>query len=222
MTSFLKSALKSRSISSRIMSTQPTSSLNFSLNPRLEKETPSPPVPLAAKWAQSFPLSTSPFHPSNSTSSDPTQVNTKSLLNLAQGVPGHAPPQPLISKMESEFKAQPPDIVHGYMHVFGEPKLREALAQDLRVIYGAGKERLNSENVALTSGCNLAFAVVAQSLSQTGDRAILPSPWVSSYPTHACERNTRRWNVNRKRKGKGMSFGKCCSFPFSLHSSLSC
>lgn len=166
----------------RIMTNTPKSSVNFSLNPRLELETPSPPVPLAASWAKSFPLKTSPFHQSNPSASNqsaPSDINSKHLLNLAQGVPGHNPPPALISKMKDEFESPPPAVTHGYMQVFGEPKLREALSEDLRQIYGAEKERLNADNVAITSGANLAFAVVSQALAKDGDSAVLPTPWVS-------------------------------------------
>jgi len=81
--------------------------------------------------------------------------------------------------MKDEFESPPPAVTHGYMQVFGEPKLREALSEDLRQIYGAEKERLNADNVAITSGANLAFAVVSQALAKDGDSAVLPTPWVS-------------------------------------------
>ncbi|KAH6911046.1 aminotransferase [Coprinopsis sp. MPI-PUGE-AT-0042] len=47
----------------------------------------------------------------------------------------------------------------------GEPALREATD-------------INSDDIALTAGCNLAFVAAAMSLASQGDEVILPAPWM--------------------------------------------
>jgi aspartate/methionine/tyrosine aminotransferase len=52
--------------------------------------------------------------------------------------------------------------------------LREALAADISGFYGA---TVTAAQVAITAGCNLAFAMAMQVLAAEGDAVLLPTPW---------------------------------------------
>jgi aspartate/methionine/tyrosine aminotransferase len=58
--------------------------------------------------------------------------------------------------------------------VLGLPALREEVAQQWGVAYNA---QINAENVAITSGCNQAFAAVISAIANAGDEVLLPAPW---------------------------------------------
>ncbi|PWN91949.1 PLP-dependent transferase [Acaromyces ingoldii] len=143
----------------------------YGLNPHLAKACPEPPVPLAKAWAASYPGSSSPFASSSSSSS--ASPPSQPLLNLAQGVPGHAPHASLIERMSQEAKRAPMET-HGYGHVFGDASLRQALSHDLSTVYGA---EVSVDKVACTAGCNMAAAVVFHALAQPGEAIVLPTPW---------------------------------------------
>lgn len=87
-------------------------------------------------------------------------------------------------------------------------ELREAVAEDVNAVYrgargaqgavngggkGGGKGEVTSAEVAITAGCNLAFAVAAMTLAGPGDRIVIPTPWVSV--GYDVERRGRRANV---------------------------
>jgi aspartate/methionine/tyrosine aminotransferase len=47
----------------------------------------------------------------------------------------------------------------------------------MKVVYGEGSDiNLELDDVALTSGCNLAFAAVVMAIADPGDEFILPVP----------------------------------------------
>ena len=64
----------------------------------------------------------------------------------------------------------------GYCPYDGEPTLRKALAAEMRIRYGDSTD-VNSEDIALTTGCNLAFVAAIMSIADAGDEVILPVPW---------------------------------------------
>jgi hypothetical protein len=64
----------------------------------------------------------------------------------------------------------------GYCDGRGECELRDALVQEMKVVYGNNVD-INLEDVALTAGCNLAFVATVMSLAEAGDEVILPVPW---------------------------------------------
>ncbi|KAH6896142.1 aminotransferase [Coprinopsis sp. MPI-PUGE-AT-0042] len=83
------------------------------------------------------------------------------LLDMSQGVPGVPPPESLRSAIANASAA--PDSF-GYCRWDGEPALPET--------------DINSDDIALTAGCNLAFVAAAMSLASQGDEVILPAPWM--------------------------------------------
>lgn len=92
---------------------------------------------------------------------------------MSQGVPGIHPPKFLQTAL-GEAASSPSSF--GYCPADGEPLLRRALAEEMRVIYGAEADVM-SDDIALTTGCNMAFVATIMSLADAGDEVILPMPW---------------------------------------------
>ena len=55
--------------------------------------------------------------------------------------------------------------------------MRRALVEEMKCVYGADAS-LNIDDVALTSGCNMAFVAAVMALADAGDEVILPIPWL--------------------------------------------
>jgi len=89
-------------------------------------------------------------------------------LDLTQAVPGYPTHPELLERL-----AQAASIT-GYGPIDGDPALREALAAEASTFYGAA---IGSGQVAITAGCNLAFAMVMATLAGPGARIGLPTPW---------------------------------------------
>jgi aspartate/methionine/tyrosine aminotransferase len=66
-----------------------------------------------------------------------------------------------------------------YGPIAGDAALRDAYAAHVCEVYGAA---VAPGEVAITAGCNLAFAMVAMLLAKAGDAVLLPTPW---YFNHA-------------------------------------
>lgn len=113
-------------------------------------------IPKAKQWALSY-----------------TPSKGRTLLDVSQGVPGIPPPQALLSAL-SEAAGSPDSC--GYTHVAGEVSLRQALADEMRRVYGDDAD-VSLQDIALTAGCNMAFMATVMSLADAGDEVIIPVPW---------------------------------------------
>ncbi|MEM6304503.1 MAG: aminotransferase [Pseudomonadota bacterium] len=114
-----------------------------------------PPVMEARRWLEGV-----PFPPD------------RPLINVSQAAPVDPPPRPLRAAMAEITLTR--DDAHLYGPVLGLPELRAALAaRTSRHYEGAVEER----EVAITSGCNQAFAAAIAALCAEGDEVILPTPW---------------------------------------------
>ena len=122
------------------------------LNPRL-LATDAPPIPAAAAWRAAYDGRHGP------------------LLDLAQAVPGLPPPDALLERLAAAAR-DPASATYG--PITGDPALRDALAADIAATYGAA---VTPAEVAITSGCNEAFAVTVMALAGPGDAVMLPAPW---------------------------------------------
>ena len=92
---------------------------------------------------------------------------------MSQGVPGSPPTNVLLealAKTSSSLQST------GYGHALGEPKLRAAFAQEMRMVYGQHAD-ISANDVAITAGCNMAFIAAVMCLADAGDEVILPVPW---------------------------------------------
>jgi aspartate/methionine/tyrosine aminotransferase len=96
----------------------------------------------------------------------------RQLINVSQAAPVDPPPAEMREAMAQAILTE--DSAHLYGPVLGLPALREALAARTRRIYGG---QVSADQVAITSGCNEAFAAVIATLCQEDDEVILPVPW---------------------------------------------
>jgi aspartate/methionine/tyrosine aminotransferase len=124
------------------------------VNPRMAATEP-PPVMEARRWiaGRSFPAD-------------------RPLLNLSQAAPVDPPPRELREAMADAVLSDPQ--AHLYGPVLGLPELRAQVAADWSAGYGG---EVREAQVAITSGCNEAFAAVTATLAGAGDEVILPTPW---------------------------------------------
>jgi len=123
-------------------------------NPNIAATTP-PPVMQARRWLEG--LSFAPERP---------------LINVSQAAPVAPPPAPLRAAIAEA--ALNDDTAHLYGPVLGLPALRAEIARQWSAAYGGA---IGAQNVAITAGCNQAFAAAIASLAAPGDEVILPSPW---------------------------------------------
>lgn len=94
------------------------------------------------------------------------------LINVSQAAPVDPPPDALRQVMADVALNR--DDAHLYGPVLGLPALRAELAKQTSRIYGG---KVDAANVAITSGCNQAFAAAIATLCAEGDEIILPTPW---------------------------------------------
>ena len=101
-----------------------------------------------------------------------THPADRPLLNVSQAAPVDPPPAPLRQAMA--------DIVlhdaeaHLYGPVLGLPELRAEVAVQWTTSYGG---KVTADQVAITSGCNQAFAAAIATLCTEGDEVIIPVPY---------------------------------------------
>ncbi len=101
-----------------------------------------------------------------------THPADRPLINVSQAAPVDPPPPALRQAMADAALTR--DDAHLYGPVLGMPALRDALAAQISSHYAA---TVTGDHVAITSGCNQAFAAAIASLCTEGDEVILPTPW---------------------------------------------
>ncbi|MCZ8150420.1 MAG: aminotransferase class I/II-fold pyridoxal phosphate-dependent enzyme, partial [Roseomonas sp.] len=117
------------------------------------RATDAPPIPAARAWAARY------------------DGRAGTALDLTQAVPGYPPPPALLERLAG---AAGDAAAAGYGPIAGDPALRDALAAEMSAFYGAP---IGAAAVAITAGCNLAFAMAMQVLAAEGDAVLLPTPW---------------------------------------------
>jgi hypothetical protein len=101
-----------------------------------------------------------------------THPADRPLINVSQAAPVDPPPPALRQAMADAALTR--DDAHLYGPVLGMPALRDALAAQISTHYEA---TVTGDHVAITSGCNQAFAAAIATLCAEGDEVILPTPW---------------------------------------------
>ena len=119
-----------------------------------------PPVMEARRWLEGV------DHPAD-----------RPLLNVSQAAPVDPPPENLRAAMARMIVEDPTSHIYG--PVLGLPALRQEVAARWSDAYGAA---ITEDNIAITSGCNQAFAASIASLCSDGDEVIIPTPY---YFNHA-------------------------------------
>ncbi|WP_299768425.1 aminotransferase [uncultured Tateyamaria sp.] len=94
------------------------------------------------------------------------------LINVSQAAPVDPPPDALRQAIADAALTK--DDAHLYGPVLGMTALRAGLSDQINRHYDA---RTTAENIAITSGCNQAFAAAIATLCEEGDEVILPTPW---------------------------------------------
>jgi aspartate/methionine/tyrosine aminotransferase len=124
------------------------------LNPNMAATFP-PPVMEARRWLEGAEFSAD-----------------RPLINVSQAAPVDPPPQSLRDAMADAILND--DSTHLYGPVLGLPELRAQVAKDWSAAYNG---MIADRDVAITSGCNQAFAATIATLAAPGDEVILPTPW---------------------------------------------
>ncbi|WP_121025129.1 aminotransferase [Litoreibacter meonggei] len=124
------------------------------LNPNMAATFP-PPVMEARRWIDGVEFPTD-----------------RPLINVSQAAPVDPPPAPLREAM-AQFVLED-DATHLYGPVLGLPELRTEVAAQWTAAYGG---QVSASQVAITSGCNQAFASMIATLCAAGDEVIIPTPW---------------------------------------------
>ena len=94
------------------------------------------------------------------------------LINVSQAAPVEPPHPDMRQAMADAVLGD--DSAHLYGPVLGMPALRSELAARTVRIYGGD---ISAKQVAITSGCNQAFAAAIATLCGEGDEVIIPVPW---------------------------------------------
>ena len=124
------------------------------MRPTLTSGTFDSPVPVAKRWIDGV-----------------TFPPDRPLINVSQAAPVSAPPQALVQAMA---QALGDPATHVYSADLGIPPLRAALANKWAGLYGG---TVRAKQVAITSGCNQAYAAAIAATCGQGDEVILPTPW---------------------------------------------
>jgi len=114
-----------------------------------------PPVMEARRWLEGV------SHPAD-----------RPLLNVSQAAPVDPPPPAMLAAL-SEIVLNDSEA-HLYGPVLGLPALRAEVASQWSASYGG---TITADNVAITSGCNQAFAAAIASLCSEDDEVIIPAPY---------------------------------------------
>jgi len=101
-----------------------------------------------------------------------THPADRPLLNVSQAAPVDPPPAPLREAM-AEIVMQDAGA-HLYGPVLGLPELRQEIASQWTTCYGGA---VHADQVAITSGCNQAFAAAIAALCAEDDEVIIPVPY---------------------------------------------
>jgi aspartate/methionine/tyrosine aminotransferase len=100
-----------------------------------------------------------------------TGVRNRLFLNLCQAVPSYPP----AAELQAEFaRLAMTDGMGGYTNIYGLETLREVHAASMADDYSG---EISASQVAITTGCNQAFAAAVMAVAQAGDSVVMPTPW---------------------------------------------
>ncbi|SPH17720.1 Aspartate aminotransferase [Defluviimonas aquaemixtae] len=128
--------------------------MTLPLNPNMKATFP-PPVMEARRWIEGV-----------------TFPPDRPLINVSQAAPMEPPPEELRAALAEAALNDP--AAHLYGPVLGLPALRAEVAAQWSDAYGGD---IAAGEVAITQGCNQAFCAVMETIAETGDEVILPTPW---------------------------------------------
>jgi aspartate/methionine/tyrosine aminotransferase len=100
----------------------------------------------------------------------PGQSN-RDLMNMCQAVPSY-PPADVLQAEIARLAHEPG--TGGYTDIFGIAPLRQAYGAHINADYAAS---IDAASVAITTGCNQAFAAAIMAVAKAGDNVIIPAPY---------------------------------------------
>ncbi|GAA0603818.1 aminotransferase [Craurococcus roseus] len=106
-------------------------------------------------------------------------------LDLTQAVPGW-PPHPDMLAALARAAGDPAAATYGLLE--GESALREALAEEMRLLYG-GDAR--ADDLRITAGANIGFNLAMTVATAPGDEVLLPTPWFFNHEMALALRGVR-------------------------------
>ncbi len=98
-------------------------------------------------------------------------ARNREFLNLCQAVPSYPPAEALQDEFARLAKAPG---TGGYTNIYGLEALRAAHAEAIGRDYQA---EIPAANVAVTTGCNQAFAAAVMAVAKPGDSIVIPAPY---------------------------------------------
>ena len=101
-----------------------------------------------------------------------THPADRPLLNVSQAAPVYPPPL-IMRQAIADIVVNDPDA-HLYGPVLGLPALKSEVAQQWNAAYNGS---IHADQVAITSGCNQAFAAAISTLCDEGSEVIVPVPY---------------------------------------------
>ena len=107
-------------------------------------------------------------------------VDGPPVIDLGRGNPEVGPPAHVVEALRAASAR--PDV-HGYAPFRGLPRLRDALAQRYRDVYGV--ELDPDREVAVIPGTKTAIVELAEALANPGETILLPDPYYPDYPSGA-------------------------------------
>ncbi len=125
--------------------------MNFHLSPTIAS-VEAPPIAEAMSWVK--PL-----------------ASNRMFLNLCQAVPSY-PPAPALQAKFARLAMT--DGMGGYTNIYGIEALRAVHATTMGADYAA---HIAPSQVAITTGCNQAFAAAVMAVAEAGDNVVIPTPW---------------------------------------------
>ena len=93
------------------------------------------------------------------------------MIDMAQAAPGYPPHESILAGL-AQSAAAPATATYGA--ISGDARLREVYAGHVAALYGAP---VAADEIAITTGCNMAFVAVAMAVAQRGEAILVPTPW---------------------------------------------
>ena len=101
----------------------------------------------------------------------PNAQSNRPFLNLCQAVPSYPP----AAELQAEFaRLALTDGMGGYTNIYGIQALRDVHAESMARDYAG---QITASQVAISTGCNQAFAAAVMAVAEAGDTMVVPTPW---------------------------------------------
>jgi len=107
------------------------------------------------------------------------RVGATNVFDYTLGNPSFEPPSRLIINLHN-LLLNPAEGMHGYMNNAGFPHVRNSIADFLNKKH-ALEVQLSSENIVMTCGAAGGLNVVFESILNTGEEVVVPSPYFVEY-----------------------------------------